>query len=67
MQVCATLCKSFSQAYCEPEKLLCLYTVGFCNQGVSWSSSCDKLKNFAANIFLKLVCKPRTEIRASIS
>ena len=29
---------------------------GFCNQGASWSSVLDELKNFAANIFLKLVC-----------
>ena len=28
----------------------------FCNQGASWSSLLDELKNFAANIFLKLVC-----------
>ena len=47
------------------KKLLCLYTIGFCDQGVSWSSSCDELMNFAANIFLKLVSKPRTGIRAS--
>ena len=26
----------------------------------------DKLKNFVTNIFLKLVCKPRIGIRASI-
>ena len=36
-----------------------------CNQGVSWSSSCDELKNFAVNIFLKLVSKPCTGIRTS--
>ena len=47
------------------KKLLCLYTVWFCNQGVSWSSSCDELKNFAANIFVKLVSKLRIGIRAS--
>ena len=29
---------------------------GFCNQGASWSSSFEWTKNFAANIFLKLVC-----------
>ena len=28
---------------------------GFCDQGVSWSSLLDELKNFTANIFLKLV------------
>ena len=28
----------------------------FCNQGVSLSSLLNELKNFAANIFLKLVC-----------
>ena len=28
--------------------------------------SCDELKNFAANIFLKLMTKSRTGIRASI-
>ena len=48
------------------KKLLCLYTVEFCNQWASWSSSCDELKNFAANNFLKLVCKLRTRICASI-
>ena len=47
------------------KKLLCLYTVGFCNQRVSWSSSCVELKNFAVNIFLKLVSKPRTGICVS--
>ena len=46
------------------KKLLCLYTVGFCNQGISWSSSCDELKNFTVNIFLKLVIKLRIGIRA---
>ena len=34
------------------KKLLCLCTVGFWNQGVSRSSSCDELKNFAANNLL---------------
>ena len=29
---------------------------GFCNQGVSWPSLLDELKNFTTNIFLKLVC-----------
>ena len=37
------------------KKLLCLCTIGFCNQGASRSSSCDKLKNFAANSLLQLV------------
>ena len=37
------------------KKLLCLYIVGFCNQGVSRSSSCDELKNFATNNLLQLV------------
>ena len=37
------------------KKLLCLCTIGFCNQGTSRSSSCDKLKNFAANNLLQLV------------
>ena len=32
-----------------------VYPVGFCDQGVLWSSLCDELKNFAANIILKLV------------
>ena len=32
-----------------------LYTLGFCDQATSWSSSCDELKNFATNILLKLV------------
>ena len=44
------------------KKLLCLYTLMFCDQGASWSSSCDELKNFAINIFLKLVIKSRTVI-----
>ena len=48
------------------KKLLCLYIVGFCDQGVSWSSLCDELKNFATNIFLKLVIKMRTRIYSSI-
>ena len=48
------------------KKLLCLYTLWFCDQGVSWSSSCDELKNFAANIFLKLVIKSRTGIRTIV-
>ena len=29
---------------------------GFCNQGASWYSLLDELKNFTTNIFLKLVC-----------
>ena len=29
---------------------------GFYNQWASWSSLLDELKNFAANIFLNLVC-----------
>ena len=28
-----------------------LYTVGFCDQATSWSSSCDEQKNFAAKSF----------------
>ena len=54
--------KKLSQVYCEPEtyvlvhllfrKLLCLYNVGFCDQAILWSSSCDELMNFAANIIL---------------
>ena len=40
-----------------------LYTLGFCDQATSWSSSCDELKNFADNILLKLVIKSRTGIR----
>ena len=34
-------------------------------QGALWSLSCDDVKNFVANIFLKLVSKPHTRIRAS--
>ena len=48
------------------QKLLYLYTVGFCDQGSSWSSSCDELKNFKTNIFLKLVIKSCTGISATI-
>ena len=55
----------FALVHLSLEKLLCLYTIRFCDQGASWSSSCDELKNFAANIFLKLVSKPRIGIRAS--
>ena len=47
------------------KKLLCLYTVGFCNQGVSWSSSYEELKNFVAIIFLKLMSKLCIGIGAS--
>ena len=36
-----------------------LYTIGFCDQATLWSSLCDKLKNFAVNILLKLVIKSR--------
>ena len=39
------------------KKLLCLCIIGFCNQGASRSSSCDKLKNFATNNLLQLVIK----------
>ena len=46
------------------KKLLCLCILGFCDQGASWSTSCDELKNFVANILLKLVIKSRTGIRA---
>ena len=55
---------SLPQFFFLLKKLLCLYTVGFCDQATSWSSSCDELKNFAANILLKLVIKSRTRIRA---
>ena len=34
----------------------CVLHQGFCDQRVSWSSLLDELKNFTANIFLKLVC-----------
>ena len=37
------------------KKLLCLFTIGFCNQASSESLSCDELKNFATNNLLKLV------------
>ena len=46
------------------KKLLCLYTVRFCDQGAFWSSSCDELKNFAVNIFLRLVIQSCTGIHA---
>ena len=46
------------------KKLLCLYTVGFCDQGAFVSSSCGDLKNFVAKILLKLVIKSRIGICA---
>ena len=48
------------------KKLLRLYAVRFCNQELHDLHRVDELKNFIANIFLKLVCKPRTRIRTSI-
>ena len=48
------------------KKLLCLYTLGFCDQGTLRYLSYNELKNFASNIFLKLVIKLRTGIRTSI-
>ena len=56
--------KTFPKFIFLLKKLLCLRTVGFCDQGALWSSSCDELKNFAANTLLKLVIKSRTGIRA---
>ena len=55
---------SLPQFFILFKKLLCLYTIRFCDQATSWSSSWDELKNFAANIFLKLVIKLRIGIRA---
>ena len=63
---CTSIEQSFVHANCDQrynlsqfihllKKLLCLYTVGFFDQGASRSSSCDELKNFAANILLQLV------------
>ena len=57
----------FALIYLSLSKLLCLYILKFCDQGVSWSSSCDELKNFAANVFLKLMIKSHTGICTSIS
>ena len=71
----ATQCKSFSQAYCELETYALVH---FSLQKVAVFVYCrvfvikllydlhrvNELKNFAANIFLKLVSKPRTGIRA---
>ena len=37
------------------KKLLCLYTVGLCDQGAFLSSSCDELKKFVAKNLLWLV------------
>ena len=72
----ATQCKSFSQAYCKPETCLnssfysrscCVYTLqGFVTKEFRDLHRIDELKNFVANIFLKLVCKPHIGIRASI-
>ena len=59
-------CEVIIHAYCDQRQFALVYLFfeeataflrkGFCNQGASWSSSLDKVKNFAANIFLKLVC-----------
>ena len=34
------------------KKLLCVCTIGFCDQTSSWSHRVDELKNFAANNLL---------------
>ena len=59
-------CEVIIHAYCDQRQFALVYLFfeeataflrkGFCNQGASWFSSLDKVKNFAANIFLKLVC-----------
>ena len=66
----ATWCKVILHAYCDQRQFALVHLFveaitfvhqGFCNQAASWSSSLDELKNFAAKIFLKLVCKSRTK------
>ena len=61
----ATWCKVILHAYCDRRQFALVHLFvevivsvcqGFCNQAASWFSSLDELKNFAANIFLKLVC-----------
>ena len=47
----------FALVHLSLKKATVFYTLEFCDQGTSWSSSRDELKNFAANIFLKLVIK----------
>ena len=47
---------------CVFSLLLCCVVLGFFQV-----LQCDELNNFAANIFVKLVIKSRTGIRASIS
>ena len=67
MQSDATQCKLIVHANCDQRQNLPKFIIflveaamflrqGFCNEGVFWSSLWDKLKKFAANIFLKLVC-----------
>ena len=50
MQVSASWCKGFSQAYCDQRQFVLVHLslqeaaafvhLRFCNQGTSWSSSC---------------------------
>ena len=47
------------------KKLLCLYTVRFCNQGVSWSSSCWWIEELCSQHLPQVVSKSCTRIRAS--
>ena len=47
------------------KKLLRLCALGFCNQ-VLLDLIVDEVKNFAANIFFKLVCQSHTRNRASL-
>ena len=58
-QVLSKVCSSklwseieFTLVYFSCEEVAMFVHVGFCNQGASWSSSCDELKNFAANNLL---------------
>ena len=72
----ATWCKVIIHVYCDRRQFChsSSYSLeattslhqGFCDQGASWSSLLDELKNFTTNIFLKLVCSSRTGIRASL-
>ena len=71
MQVSTTLCRGFSQAYCDRRQfslvhLSLLEVAVFVIKELRDLHCVNELKNFATNIFLKLVCKPHIRIRASI-
>jgi len=50
------ICRKCPSSLFSLKKLLCLYVIGFCNQGASFLIFIvDELKNFTANIFFKLL------------